>query len=340
MTIDLGAACACTPDDLRALPDAELLALADAVAAATGAEIVKVSDRELAVERALARELEADYREGLDPAIDAEIAELPEGDVSPDEVNVALGAVGARLAVRGFGKLAAAVTGASNVIATIGRRVGRAAVRATGRSVASVSGDLTLADRAAMGALGEQQTFWIGRLWGTHLSRTISATVTREALVAGLGRAEVGRIVRGVVEGTFPGVAVPETFRGSTEQYFSALAGTVRNRASNFGAIATFEEAEVRRYRISAVLDKRTSAICSFMDSKEFSVRSARRQIDRTLAAEDPDAVKAVAPWVSASKAETIAGEGDARSQEVALDAAGLQLPPYHGACRTTVLPL
>lgn len=340
MTIDLQTACACSKADIEALSDAELFALSDAVSAETGEEIVKVTDREEAIERALARDLAEEYEETLDPAIAAELADLPEGDILPDQVNAALDGVDTRLQATGFAAYAAIVARAASTIAVIGRRVGRAAVRATGRSVANVSGDLTLADQSAIAALGNQQTFWIGNLWSDHLSKTISATVTREALVGGLGREEVGRILRGVVDGTFPGVGIPGTFNGTPEQYFTSLTGTVRNRASNYGAIQTFVEAEVKRYQIKAVLDRRTSEICTFMDSREFSVRSAERLIDRTFEAEDPDAVRAISPWVSASKAGVIAGEGDAASQEVQLEAAGMALPPYHGKCRTTVIPL
>jgi hypothetical protein len=339
VTIDLRTACECSREDIRRLSDAELLALADAVSAETGEEIVKVTDREEAIERKLARDLAEEYEETLDPAIAAELAGLPEGDIVPDQVNAALGGVETRLQAKGFAKYGAMAAAAAKVLATIGRRVGRAAVRASGRSVANVSGDLTLADKSAMDALGGQQVWWIGNFWSDHLSKTISATVTREALVGGLGRVEVGRIVNGVVSGTFPGVAVPKTFNGTPEHYFSSLAGTVRNRASNYGAIATFEEAEVKRYVISAVMDKRTSVICTFMNGRSFSVKSARRLIDRTMEADNPDAVREISPWVSSARAKDIAGEGDAGSQEAALDAAGMNLPPYHGKCRTTVVP-
>lgn len=332
--IDLTLACACcdSPGSLDALTDVEFVALCDAVEEFTGEQVLKVSEREAAVERSLAKDLDRAYRATLDPALEVEMVTLPAGDVLMDEVEVMLNGVDRRLRAAGFAVVADLVTAAGSTLTLISRRATRAAVAALGKSVAEVAGNLTLADTAAMTALGEQQVWWVGNYWNEHLSRSISATVSREALTTGLGRAEVGRIVRGVVEGEFPAAAVPGGFRGTSEHYFRSLAGTVRNRASNFGAIRVMQEAQIRRYRISAVMDKRTSAICRFMNSREFSVRSGARLIDRTFDAGDPAAVRAASPWVSAGKAGQIAGDGDAKSQEVGLESAGLQLPPYHGS--------
>lgn len=252
--------------DVEALSDAELLVLCDALGVVLGEEIVKVSDREAAVQRKLAADLSAEYVEGVDAAADAELAGLPDSDVSPDEAGLAVRGVGERLdrdleGSRGT-RMRDALLAALAALTLMGRKRGKTAVAATGRSTASISGSLTQVDRNAVDVLSGQQLWWIGEFWGEHLSKTISATITRESLVAGLGVEDVGRILRGVVGGTFPAVGVPGTFPGSAENYFTALAGTVRNQASNYGVLGTFVEAGIERYRIVAVLDKRTSEIC------------------------------------------------------------------------------
>lgn len=325
---------------IAALSDAELLVLADAVGLAIGEEFVKVSDRERAVERKLTNELDDEYVEGVDLALDAELSGLPADDVAADEAVLAVSGVGSRLerdleGDRGT-RMRDALLAALAAFTLTGRKSGKTLVGESGRSTSSISGSLTSADRGAVAALADQQLWWIGRFWGEHLSKTISATITREAVVGGLGREEVGRIVRGVVGGTFPGVGVPGTWSGSTEQYFTSLAGTVRNQASNYGVLTTFVEGGVERYRIVAVLDKRTSDVCRLMDGREFSVRTGAKLAADRLDADSPEAVKNVSPWRSATSAETIAG---AENPEEALSRAGMALPPYHGSCRSSIAP-
>lgn len=332
-----------TAEQVAALSDAELLVLADAVGVAVGEEIVKASDREAAIERRMASDLAGEYEESVDGALDAELGNLPAGDVQTDEVGLLLSDVGRRIDAdlegdRG-GRMRDVLLAGLAAITLLGRRSGRAAVSASGRSTAGVPSRLTEADRGSVAALSEQQLWWIGRLWSDSLSRTIAATVSRESLVAGLGREDVGRIVRGVVGGTFPAAAVPGTWPGSAEGYFTMLAGTVRNQASNQGILATFVEAGVERYRIVAVMDKRTSEICSFMNGQEFSTSAGAKLAVARLDAETPEEVRDLSRWRSAASARELVASGGG-SPEEALARAGMALPPYHGRCRTTISPV
>lgn len=325
-------------DAIAALSDAELLVLADAVGVELGEEIVKDSDREKAIERKMATSMNDEYVAGVDEATERELAGLSADDVSTDEAGLAVRGIGDRLEKdlegdRGSRIKDALLTGLAALM-LLGRKAGKAMVAASGKSTASIGGSLTQVDRSAVAALSGQQLWWIGKFWGEHLSKTISATITREALVAGLGRNEVGKIIRGVVGGTFPSVAVPKTFPGGAEPYFNALAGTVRNQASNYGVLSTFVEAGVKRYRIVAVLDKRTSEICNFMHGREFEVRTGAALAASRLEAETPEMVKEISPWRSAESAQTIAGTDN---PEEALSRAGMALPPYHGNCRTVI---
>jgi hypothetical protein len=114
-------------------------------------------------------------------------------------------------------------------------------------------------------------------------------------------------------------VKVPGTWPGSVEGYFTSLAGTVRNQATNQGLIATFVEGGVRRYRIVAVMDKRTSLVCQTMNGRTFEVRAGARLATARLDADNPEAVKDLS--------------------QAALERAGMALPPYHGSCRTVISP-
>jgi|GEM_PF-3509824 len=319
---------------LHELTDEEFVVLADMVGAEVGEEILKQSQREEAVAKRLARELDDTYLDDLLPAIDAEVSQI-EGEFDPDRISELTTSIGGRLANPkdlGMGETAAAAAGA---VMLLSRRGTRTKLRAAGRSIRSVPASLTPADAATAGKLGRVQTFWIGDYWSRHLSARIDATVRREALQRGLGRQEVGRILRGLVSGEFPGASVPGTFAGSTSQYFTVVAGTVRPHASSFGAIHAMADAEVERYEFFAVMDERTSEICRYMHGKTFTVRSARSLEDRMLRTEDPDEFKRVAGWRSLSDVQRIGGGG-----EDALAAAGIQLPPLHGLCRSIVLPV
>jgi hypothetical protein len=335
----LEAAVGLSREEVAALDDRTLVALADAVEAHVGGEpIVRESDRERALEREMADELDREYLDGFDQALEPELEAAP-SEMTADEAGMVVQGVGTRLEAdlegdRGDRMREVLAVGAAAMM-LLGRRAGRAAVAASGRSTAEVSGSLTLADRSAVAALSEQQLWWIGRFYGDHLSRTISATIRKEALGVGLGRAEVGRIMSGVVRGTFPGVAVPETFRGSSADYFTSLAGTVRNQASNYGALATFVEGGVRRYRIVAVLDKRTSAICQMMHGRTFDVRTGARTVASRLEAATPEDARAAALWRTPEQVELLPGFEE--NPEDALARAGMALPPYHGSCRTTI---
>ena len=336
--IDLAVACECTEADLAKLSDAELFTLVDQVQAKGGVVVEKQGEREDAAERKMASDLDEQFKSDLEEAVGIELPRMP---IEPemDDVNVMLGKVGDQMRVRDtsptFGILSAGI----GAFTLLSRRVTRRLLRRSDPSL-EISASLTQADEAAIAALSDQHVFWVGEYWDTHLSSRISATVSREALEAGLGRNEVGAILRGVVSGEFPAVAVPGTWNGTTAGYFEMMAGTVRNVSSNFGALNVMAEAEIERYVISAVLDSRTSDICRFMDGREFSVSQGRSQMNRYLGAREPHDVREVAGWVSSDEAQTFAGSGSDDSQRAGLASAGLALPPYHGRCRTVVIPV
>jgi hypothetical protein len=327
-------------EDIEALSNAELVALADVVAEETGAEIVKESDRERALEQQLAEDLDEEYVDGVDEALADELGVAPEV-LEADEAVAVVSGVGQRLDAdlagdRGvrMNDLLLAGIGASMLL---GRSSGIDALAAAGYSVSGIGASLTMADRAAMEALAGQNMFWIGKLYPEHLSARISATISRDMVATGLGRAEVGRILRGVVTGSYPGVAVPGTWPGSSGGYYHMLAGTVRNQAANFALLETFSEAKVERYMIQAVLDKRTSAICNMMHGRTFTVETGKRIATARVEAETPEDARAASPWLTPAQVENLPGFSE--TPEAALARAGVAVPPFHGNCRTTIVP-
>ena len=343
----VSAALAVDADAISKLPDAELLVLADAVSAEIGEEIVKADQREVAVEKTLAADLDADFRGDLDLAVDAVLDGVDAEVLTADEASAVVEDVGVLMRIRDTSKTLDLLAGALAAIAVLARKATRSVLIDRGwlnssgrRGELTVAASLSQPDADAIASLAGQQLFWIGEFWDKHLSARIAATVRREALELGLGPEDVGRVLKGVVSGDFPAAAVPGTYRGSSESYFRGLAGTVRNHASTIGSLGAMGDAGFERYRIVAVNDERTTEVCRLMHGRQFSVSSGRAQVARMLAAEDPEAVKRVAGWKSESEVVSAIGDGDAASQERGLVAAGLALPPYHMNCRTVITPV
>lgn len=322
----------CVP--LDQLSDEEFVTLCALFTEEVGVEILKQSQREEAVARRLAKDLDEPYTADLTGSIDTEVAKI-EGEFDPYLTPELVDSIGRNLKDPEDLGMDATMGAALAAIMLLSRRGTRTTVKETGRSVADVPPDLTAADVKVLESLSKVHLTWIGDLWSTHLSSRMDATVRREALARGLGREDVGKILKGVVTGDFPWVRVPKTWNGTVSQYFTNLAGTVRTHASSFGAISTMADAGVEQYEFFAVMDERTSEVCRYMNGKRFSVRSAQSLIGRMLRAEDPDEFKRAARWRSLNDVQRI-GEGG----EEALAAAGVQLPPLHGLCRSVVLPV
>lgn len=329
---------AVTEDVLKGLSDEELLVLADSVGKELGRELVEKDERENAIESGMSRNLNEDYLDDLESAVDEELGAVPAANAELSEVNLALSAIGARLAERSTLVAREILLGGLKSLAKLARRVAALRFGWRGPTGIAITGGLAQVDVNAVEALSEQQLWWIGNLWNDHLSRVISATVSRESLTVGLGREQVGRILEGVVTGSIRGGSVPKTFRGSTEQYFRALAGTVRNQASNFGALGAMRDAGFTTYRIQAVLDERTSEVCREMHGKSFRVNDGVKHVERIRGVQDPEEYKRVAGWRTVEEVRQISGGGDEESQRKALVAAGVVLPPFHSRCRTVII--
>lgn len=329
---------AVTEDILKGLSDEELLVLADSVGKELGRELVEKDERENAIEGRMARDLNENYLDDLENAVGEELGVIPTVDAELFEVNLALNAIGARLANRSASIALEVLETGLKSLAKLARRIASIRFGGRGPTGIAISGSLAQVDVSAVEALAEQQLWWIGNLWNDHLSRVISATVSRESLTVGLGREQVGQILEGVVNGSIQGVAVPKTFRGSTEQYFRALAGTVRNQASNFGALGAMRDAGFTTYTIQAVLDERTSDVCREMHGKSFRVSDGVKHVDRIRGVRDPEEYKQVAGWKTAEEVRQISVDGDEESQRRALVAAGVMLPPFHSRCRTIII--
>lgn len=104
------------------------------------------------------------------------------------------------------------------------------------------------------------------------------------------------------------------------------------SRLATWGFTAEAEVLGVTTYRLTAVLDGRTSDFCRTINGRTFQVEEARRSIVSILGAQTPEETKSLQPWPQQSK-DAIAEYRTLSSEE--LTARGLHIPPFHPRCRT-----
>lgn len=122
------------------------------------------------------------------------------------------------------------------------------------------------------------------------------------------------------------------SFRDEGDDMVKLVSSLHTSRLAVWGFTAEAEVRGVTKYRLSAVLDHRTSAFCRWINGKEFEVQGARERIVKTLQATSPDDLKTLAPWPNQSKASMAEIEGLTTKQ---LEARGFNVPPFHPNCRT-----
>lgn len=184
-------------------------------------------------------------------------------------------------------------------------------------------------------------------------------SVVAAGLEKGLGRDEISRDLQNAI-GVKPGLR-------KSKQYWDVVSGVFTNRSRVWGALVSFDEAGVDRYIFEAVLDERTTDQCAALHGKTFSVQNGISQYKAAAAADDPEAVKDIQPWLRVGKDDegrrilftqsrdgerTFVGEitrsqvgiKDTTAQTrnmmstTQLQDAGITMPPLHGSCRSTIV--
>lgn len=176
-------------------------------------------------------------------------------------------------------------------------------------------------DDGAVEWLTEHHLYWVGNYYDKHVSGVL-ATLMNDGLSHGLGRADIGKELKEFFD-DYPGVP------NRPDSYWRGFAANSMNRSRGFGLLRSYEAAEIVEFIIDAVMDERTSAICRALNGKVIPIAKAVDQRDKMMAAENPEDVKAIAPW---PKLDAVRGASTA-----ALVAQGVAMPPYHFHCRTTV---
>lgn len=149
----------------------------------------------------------------------------------------------------------------------------------------------------------------------------------------------IPKIVKGIDDVIYGTEVTPLTaIRGAINQHFrttpywNIVANAAASRGYHYGYLKTLMGEGVIGYRIIAIIDQRTSVVCTQMNGKQFLVADAVGLLEGIANSADPEAAKAQSPW---RKLEEIQ---DKNSRE--LSAMGFLFPPFHALCRTTISPI
>lgn len=181
--------------------------------------------------------------------------------------------------------------------------------------------------------------------------------IVASGMERGLGRDDiVGELARSMSADAFD----------RSRDYWEVVSMVFSNRARSSTQLATFEEAAIEHFRFEAILDEVTSEVCRFMHGRVFSVAEAMGRFRQVERARDPERIRDLQPFLQvgadregdevlfyqrggrrravARVDEPGLGESDKigrYSRQLSnkqLERAGVNAPPLHGRCRSTIL--
>jgi hypothetical protein len=195
-----------------------------------------------------------------------------------------------------------------------------------------------------------------------NLSRVARETVER-GVADGLDNRVISRDLKAAMGGQLA---------GRTTAYYDVVANSFVNRARSYSSLRTFQDAEVENYIISAVLDEVTTDTCRSLSGKRLQVSRGLDLFNEVQDLANPQDIKTTQPWFAeraikggpdegktglflpqkagpAQLMGVIERSGVGRRDDVgqfswrvgdkALQGAGVGFPPYHGRCRTNIVP-
>lgn len=121
------------------------------------------------------------------------------------------------------------------------------------------------------------------------------------------------------------------------ESMVEARASLTTSRLVTFGALDMADSLGVSRFQITEILDILTCPVCIRMHGRIFSVGPALEGVTSDLLTQDPTQLASSAPFPKQSKAGISQLEGMSGDQ---LAEVGWNRPPFHPACRGTVVPV
>lgn len=111
-------------------------------------------------------------------------------------------------------------------------------------------------------------------------------------------------------------------------RYFEGVSDHIISQNQNISTVNQARKYGVKYYKVVAVMDSRTSAICRSMNGRLIPAEHIERQCDNIMNAKDMASKKAAATWAKAPY--------NGRSDKMD---SNFGMPPYHFKCRTEIVP-
>ena len=111
-------------------------------------------------------------------------------------------------------------------------------------------------------------------------------------------------------------------------RYFEGVSDHIISQNQNISIVNQARKYGVKYYKVVAVMDSRTSAICRSMNGRLIPAEHIERQCDNIMNAKDMASKKAAATWAKAPY--------NGRSDKMD---SNFGMPPYHFRCRTEIVP-
>ncbi len=229
------------------------------------------------------------------------------------------------------------------------------------RSVGTIGADFNALDDRIVEHLRSSHVLYVTDEYGRRVEAFGSAArdIVANGVEAGAGRAAIAEKLK---------AAATQDLAGRSRFYWEVVSAAFTTRGRSFAQVSGYAEAGIERFQIMAVLDEATTNFCRAIHGTEFTVGDGLRAFAEAERLSDPESIKESAPWVR----ETRNGDGTidmwvkhngakvsvgrvlssavGRADETGkfsglrdsagLRAVGVSLPPYHGLCRTTTVPV
>jgi hypothetical protein len=117
------------------------------------------------------------------------------------------------------------------------------------------------------------------------------------------------------------------SFQDDGNQLAQMVSSLNSSRMATWGFTAESKQLGRTKYKLTAVLDGRTSRFCQMIDGRTFDVDTADELVNNALQAQDPADLAQIQPWPDQSK-DAIA-QYESMSDQDLIDA-GLNIPPFH----------
>ena len=188
---------------------------------------------------------------------------------------------------------------------------------------------------------------------GTHFSRTlqpqISKTISEAVFERGLNKKQAGEFLQKELTRKLGGNAFRESIprsiriqgRNAINAYHEGISATHVTLVRAGANIQAMQEAEITSVEFVAVIDNRTSIICSQMNGRIFTLEQSANFMKGVMEVDNVDELKELAPWrKDLSEFGLTAGQSltdpDVQSK---LAKAGVSVPPLHFRCRSELHP-